>query len=664
MEVLESYLMGEWQRGAGKGREIRDAATGEPLARVTSAGLPLAEAVAYGRRVGGENLRALGFRERGRILRALAGYLLERKDELYRLSSTTGATPKDAWYDVDGGIGVLFSYAKLARRLPEDNILAEDTPIRLSKDGTFLGLHVLVPRGGITVQINAFNFPVWGLLEKFAPAFLAGVPTLAKPATASAHVAVALVRQMVESGLLPEGSLQVVVGALEGVFEVLDDRDSVFFTGSLATAHRLRRHSVFLERGARFNAETDSLNAAILGERATEEDGAIFARMVAEELSIKAGQRCTAVRRVLVPKERLEAVLEAVAGELGQHRIGDPRDDETTLGPLVSEAQKAEVERAVASLTAGGARVAWRHPGRSDSAFFPPTLLVSDGDTPEVHEVEPFGPVATFIPYRDREEAIRIANRGNGSLVVTVATSDPEEARAFFGGMAPYHGRVHFLNPRDAKSTTGHGSPLPLLKHGGPGRAGGGEELGGLLSVKHHLIRVAVQGDPQTLQVLSSEYVPGAERPAKTHPFRKYFEELEIGESYLTHRRTVTEADIAAFANLSWDHFYAHTDELAARESFFGRRVAHGYFVLSAAAGLFVDPAPGPVLANYGLENLRFLEPVGIGDTIQARITVKKKTPRDEKSGVVAWDVVVTNQEGKSVARYTILTLVARRGQG
>ena len=664
MEVLESYLMGEWQRGEGMGREIRDAATGEPLARVTSAGLPLAEAVAYGREVGGKNLRALSFRERGRILRALAEVLVEQKDELYRLSFTTGATRRDAWYDVDGGFGVLFSYAKLARRLPESTILAEDAPLRLSKDDTFFGSHLLVPRDGITVQINAFNFPVWGLLEKFAPAFLAGVPTLVKPATPGAQVAVALVRRMVESHLLPEGSLQLVVGGLEGVFEALDHRDSVFFTGSLATAQRLRRHPAFLEKGARFNAETDSLNAAILGERATEEDGAIFARMVAEELSIKAGQRCTAVRRVLVPSHRLEAVLEAVAGELAQHRLGDPRDQGTTLGPLVSQAQKGEVERAVASLTAGGARVAWRHSGRADGAFFPPTLLVSDGDVPEVHEVEPFGPVATFLPYRDREEAIRLANRGNGSLVATVATSEPDEARAYFAGLASHHGRVHVLNQRDGKSTTGHGSPLPLLKHGGPGRAGGGEELGGLLAVKHHLNRVAVQGDPQTLQVLNQAYVPGAERPAPTHPFRKYFEELEIGETYLTHRRTITEADIVGFANLSWDHFYAHTDELAARESFFGRRVAHGYFVLSAAAGLFVDPAPGPVLANYGLEDLRFLEPVGIGDTIQARITVKKKTPRDEKSGVVAWDVLVTNQEGKSVAHYTILTLVARRGRG
>lgn len=663
METIESYLLGDWRRGAGEGRPVVDAVTGEPLARVSAEGLPLAEAVAYGREVGGRNLRALGFAERGRILRKLAEHLLEHKEALYRLSATTGATKKDAWYDVDGGIGVLFSYAKLARKLPESNLLPEDEFLPLSKDRIFWGRHALVPREGITLQINAFNFPVWGMLEKFAPAFLAGVPTLAKPATPTAHVAAAIARAMVESGLLPEGSFQFVAGGLGDAFDALGEGDSVYFTGSAATAARLRTHPAFVERGARFNAETDSLNAAILGEAAEAEDAAAFAGMVAEELAIKAGQRCTAVRRVLVPEERLEAVLEDVASRLGALVLGDPREEGTTLGPLVSEEQKAEVERAVSALTAAGARVAWRHPGRADGAFFPPTLLLAGPEVEAVHRVEPFGPVATFLPYRDRDEAEAIANRGGGSLVATVATPDPGEARAFFAGLAPRHGRVHFLNRRDAKSTTGHGSPLPVLKHGGPGRAGGGEELGGLLAVRHHLLRVAVQGDPETLQALFDEHVEGAERKAAVHPFRKYFEELEVGETLLTHRRTITEADIAAFANLSWDHFYAHTDELAAKESLFGRRVAHGYFVLSAAAGLFVDPAPGPVLANYGLENLRFLEPVGIGDTLRARLTVRKKTPRDEKSGVVAWDVVVTNQEEKPVARYTILTLVARKPQ-
>jgi len=511
MEKLESYLLGRWQQGEGEGTPIRDAVTGEVLARVTSAGLPLAQAVAYGREVGGPALRALGFAERGRVLRKLAEHLLEHKETLYRLSATTGATRKDAWYDVDGGIGVLFSYAKLARKLPEGNLLPEDGFLPLSKDRSFWGRHALVPREGITLQINAFNFPVWGLLEKFAPAFLAGVPTLAKAATPTAHVAAALARAMVDSGLLPEGSFQFVAGGLGDAFDALSEGDSVYFTGSASTAGRLRVHPAFTERGARFNAETDSLNAAVLGERAGEEDAAAFAGMVAEELTIKAGQRCTAVRRVLVPKERLETVLDAVATRLGALVLGDPREEGVTLGPLVSEAQRDEVERAVAALTGAGARLAWRHPGRSDGAFYPPTLLVADPAVEAVHRVEPFGPVATFLPYRSPEEAVALANRGGGSLVATVATPDPEEARSFFAGLAPRHGRVHVLNRRDAKTTTGHGSPLPVLKHGGPGRAGGGEELGGLLAVRHHLLRVAVQGDPETLQTLFDEHVEGAD---------------------------------------------------------------------------------------------------------------------------------------------------------
>jgi oxepin-CoA hydrolase/3-oxo-5,6-dehydrosuberyl-CoA semialdehyde dehydrogenase len=658
---LKSYLMGAWREGEGEGVPLWDAATGEPLARVTAEGLPLREAWAYAREVGGKALLALDFQERGRRLRALGQYLSERKEELYRLYATTGGTRRDAWYDVDGGIGVLYSYAGLARHLPEGNLLLEDEYQPLAKDLSFQGRHVLGPRGGATLQINAFNFPVWGLLEKFAPAFLAGVPTLAKPATPTAHVAEALARMMLESGLLPEGSFQFVAGGLGDLLEALDYRDSVYFTGSKATADRLRRHAAFQERGALFNAETDSLNAAILGERAGEEELLRLAEEIAQELAIKTGQRCTAIRRVLVPEGRLQALLEATRDRLAALRLGDPREEGVDLGPLASSAQKEEVAKAVEALKAAGARVFWEHPGRRDGAFFPPTLLLAeDPYAPLLHAVEPFGPVATFFPYRTREEALRLARLGGGMLVATVATPDPEEARFWLLGLFGEVGRLHLLTPRDAHSSTGHGSPLPRLLHGGPGRAGGGEELGGLLSVKRHLARLALQGDPHTLQALLGEHAQGAERPAEVHPFRKTYEELEVGETLVTHRRTVTEADIALFAHLSWDHFYAHTDELAARNSLFGKRVAHGYFVLSAAAGLFVDPAPGPVLANYGLEGLRFLEPVGIGDTLQARLTVKRKRPRDEKTGVVEWDVEVVNQEGKRVAAYTVLTLVQR----
>ncbi|WP_341474594.1 phenylacetic acid degradation bifunctional protein PaaZ [Thermus albus] len=659
---VRSYLMGEWREGQGEGVPLRDAATGEVLAHVTAQGLPLKEAVAWGREVGGKALLALDFPERGRRLRALAQYLSERKEELYRLYATTGGTRRDAWYDVDGGIGVLYAYSSLARNLPEGNFLLEEDPIPLSRDLSFQGRHLLGPKGGITVQINAFNFPVWGLLEKFAPAFLAGVPTLAKAATPTAHVAEGLVRLMLESGVLPEGSLQFLAGSLGDTLEALDYRDSVYFTGSKATADTLRRHPAFMERGVLLNAETDSLNAAILGEEAGEEELARLAQEIAQELSIKAGQRCTAIRRVLVPGGRLEALLEATRRHLEELKLGDPREEGVELGPLASLGQKAEVEKAVQSLLEAGARVYWKHPGRQDGAFFPPTLLLAENPYAEaLHRVEAFGPVATFFPYRDREEALRLARMGGGMLVATVATPDPAEARFYLLGLSGEVGRLHILNRRNSAASTGHGSPLPRLLHGGPGRAGGGEELGGLLSVKRHLARVALQADPHTLQVLTGEYAKGAEKPAQVHPFRKYYEELEIGETLKTHRRTVTEADISLFAHLSWDHFYAHTDEIAARESLFGKRVAHGYFVLAAAAGLFVDPAPGPVLANYGLEGLRFTEPVGIGDSLEARLTVKSKRPRDEKTGVVEWAVEVQNQDGKQVATYTLLTLVARK---
>ncbi len=654
---LQHYILGGFHESPGEGVPVFDPYTGEEVARVSGEGLDFGAILEYARQ-GGQALRRLSFAERGRILRALAEHLSQSKEALYEASHTAGATRKDAWYDVDGGIGVLFSYASLARNLPEGGFLPEEEYLPLSKDRSFQGRHVLVPKEGVTVQINAFNFPVWGLLEKFAPAFLAGVPTLAKPATPSAQVAARLVEQIHASRLLPEGSLQVVYGGLEGLWERLSYQDSVFFTGSQTTALRLRG---VLPPEVLFNAETDSLNAALLGRGVTEPLLHRFAEEVFRELSIKAGQRCTAIRRVLVPRERVEEVAEAIGRRLSTLRAGDPREEATTLSPLVSLRQKEEVGRVVEALLKAGASLLYRHPV-DDGAFFPPTLLLAqDPFQRAVHTLEPFGPVATLVPYETLEEAVVLANLGGGSLVATIATEDLEEARTLVRGLAPHHGRLHLLNHRTAERSTGHGSPLPRLLHGGPGRAGGGEELGGLLAVKRHLQRVALQADPESLTALLGEHAWGAEKPAGVHPFRKYYEDLEVGETLTTHRRTVTEADIAAFANLSWDHFYAHTDELAARESLFGKRVAHGYFVLSAAAGLFVDPAPGPVLANYGLESLRFLEPVGVGDTLQARLTVKSKRPRDERTGVVAWDVEVVNQEGKPVAVYTILTLVQKR---
>lgn len=657
---LASYLLGAWREGQGQGTPIADAATGETIAYVSSEGLPLAEAADYARQ-SGKALLALDFQERGRRLRALAQHLTAHKAELYRLYATTGGTEQDAWYDIDGGIGVLYSYSSLARKLPESNVLPEDPPMPLAKDFSFQARHLLAPKGGLTVQINAFNFPVWGLLEKFAPAFLAATPTIAKAATPTAQVAAALARLMVDSGLLPEGSLQFVAGGLGGLFDQLDYRDSVYFTGSKATADRLKQHPAFGARGAHFSAETDSLNAAILGEGASEAELKLLAKEIASELTIKVGQRCTAIRRVIAPAGRLKALLEATASQLEALELGDPREAGMTLGPLSSLAQKRELEAAVSALTQAGATVAWRHRGRDDGAFYPPTLLLADDPAAAaLHELEPFGPVATFFPYRDFDEALALARRGGGMLVTSVATADPGEAQRFVLGLAGEVGRLYFISAASAQSATGHGSPLPRLVHGGPGRAGGGAELGGLIAVKQHLARVAVQADPRLLQALSGEHAKGAEHDAPTHPFRLPYAALEVGMRYRTHRRTITEADISQFANLSWDHFYAHTDELAAKTSLFGKRVAHGYFVLAAAAGLFVDPAPGPVLANYGLENLRFTEPVAIGDTIAAELVVKAKRPKDETTGVIEWGVTVSNQEGKEVASYTVLTLVAR----
>ncbi len=659
MERIPAYIGGRWILGQGE-VPIQDAYTGKTVALLAPEGLPVQEALAHAREVGGPALRALGFAERGRRLRALAEALGQYKEELYALSHTAGATREDAWYDVDGGIGVLYTYSSLARNLPEGPFLLDEAYIPLSRDGSFLGRHLLLPREGVTVQVNAFNFPVWGLLEKLAPAFLAGVPTLVKPASPTAHIAYALVRRILETGLLPEGSLQFLPGRVNGLLEALTPEDSLYFTGSMDTAEGLRGRT-----RARFNAETDALNPALLGQGATEEDLKRLAQEVVQELRIKAGQRCTAIRRVLVPEGRLKELAEAILEGLKALRPGDPRAEGTNLGPLVSQAQKEEVERAVLALRGAGLEVLYQGEVPPMGAFFPPTLLLAQDPYAEaVHRVEAFGPVAALLPYRDREEAVRLALLAGGSLVATVATSDPKEAQALLLALAPGHGRLHLLNARTGHSSTGHGSPLPRLHHGGPGRAGGGEELGGMRSVLAHLRPVALQADPETLQALTGEYAKGAEKPASVHPFRKAFEDLEVGESLLTHRRTVTEADIALFSAISWDHFYAHTDEIAARASLFGRRVAHGYFVLSAAAGLFVDPAPGPVLANYGLEGLRFLEPVAAGDTLQARLTVKRKRPKDERTGVVEWAVEVTNQEGKAVAGYTLLTLVARRGEG
>ena len=678
ISTLPSFVKGAWVSGRGEGLLVRDATTGKPVARISAEEIDLVGALQYAREVGNPAVRRLSFHERARRLKALAQHLLAHKDALYDLSYATGATKGDAWLDVDGGIGVLFSYSSLVRReLPDETFLVEDETIPLAKDGTFAARHLLSPKEGVAVHINAFNFPCWGMLEKFAPTFLAGMPAVVKPAPESAHVAEAMVRQIVASGLVPDGALQLISGDAVDFFSHLLEQDVVSFTGSAATGRKLRAHPNVLERSIPFIMENDSLNCAVLGQTVTEGDleFELFVKEVAREITTKAGQRCTAVRRILVPKEKVEAVAEALKARLQKTTLGNPREEGVRMGPLISLEQREEVLARLRELESS-CQVIYQgtlEPVGADpdqGAFCAPTLLYCARPlaSHEPHTVEAFGPVSTLLPYESLDEAVEIARLGRGSLVSSVVSADAREVRELTLGLAPLHGRILILNRFDAQSSTGHGSPLPLLSHGGPGRAGGSEELGGVRSIKHYMQRTAVQADPNMLMAVTGEYAPGAETfEDAVHPFRKTFDELRIGESHTTHRRTVTEADIVNFANVSGDYFYAHVDEVAAPDSIFEKRVAHGYFLVSAAAGLFVDPRPGPVLANYGLDNLRFTKPVGIGDTIQATLTVKRKIAKEKRegdkvaSGVVVWDVQLANQHGELVARYDILTLVERK---
>ncbi|HVW33497.1 MAG TPA: phenylacetic acid degradation bifunctional protein PaaZ [Acidimicrobiia bacterium] len=676
MRVLESYVAGQWRTPSGDGVDVHDATTGEPVARVGSGGIDVAAALAYGREVGGPALRRLTFGQRAGILKALGGYLNEHKEQLYELSTATGATRADSWLDIEGGTGVLAVYAGKGRKeLPDATVLRDGEPEVLAKDGSFLGLHLLVPREGVAVLINAFNFPVWGMLEKVAPALLAGVPVLVKPATPTAYVAEAAVRLMVASGVLPEGALQLVCGGLGDAFDHLTGQDSVFFTGSAATATALRSHPAVLARSVRFTAEADSLNASVLGPAAAPGTAEfdLYVKEVAREMTTKAGQRCTAIRRALVPAGLVDAVVAALSDRLGRTVIGDPRRDEVRMGPLVSRAQRDEVGRAVSALAAGAEVAVGGPDGKLDvltadasaGAFLAPTVLVArEPRLPAVHDVEPFGPVCTVVPYDGVDEAIDLARLGQGSLVVSVFTPDAAEAGRLALGLGAHHGRVLLVDERCGRTQTGHGSPMPHLVHGGPGRAGGGEELGGMRSVRHHLQRVAVQGSPDTLSALTGTFLPGATRhEGGPHPFTRHFEDLAVGDTLVTESRTVTVEDIERFAELTGDHFYAHMDEeAAARSPIFGGRVAHGYFVIAAAAGLFVWPDPGPVLANYGIDRLRFTTPVKPGDTIHVVFTCKEKALRKGAGyGEVRWDTQVVNQDGTVVAAYDVLTMVATR---
>ncbi len=675
---LQNYALGQWVEGTGTLTDLHHAVTGLTIAQAGSGGLDFGEMAAYARRVGGPALRAMTFHQRALRLKELAKYLTERKDTLYALSAATGATKTDSWIDIDGGIGTLFVYASKGRReLPDGTFHVEGPMEPLSKGGTFVGRHICVPLLGVAVHINAFNFPCWGMLEKLAPTLLAGVPAIVKPATLTSYLTEAMFRMIIESRILPEGAVQLICGSAGDLLDHLEEQDAVAFTGSASTGRKLREHPSILGHAVRFNMEADSLNCSILGPDASPgtEEFDLFVREVAREMTSKAGQKCTAIRRTIVPDAMMDDVIAALGRTLGDVAIGDPAVDGVKMGPLAGRSQVGDVQRSVDALRGGAELVfgdgeAMRLVGakRDQGAFFPITLLASNDPLhqSQPHTIEAFGPVNTVMPYTTVDQAVALARMGRGSLCGSLFTADDRVAREVVLGVAPYHGRLYILNRHSARESTGHGSPLPHLVHGGPGRAGGGEELGGIRGVLHYMQRTALQGSPTTLTHITSEWIPGAAQPTdRVHPFRKHFNELEIGESLLTHRRTVTEADIVNFAGISGDHFYAHMDEIAAKDSIFGRRVAHGYFVLSAAAGLFVDPAPGPVLANYGLEHLRFTKPVYAGDTIQARLTCKwkaaKETPPDGvPQGIVAWDVNVLNQESEVVATYTILTLVRR----
>ena len=683
MTRLQNYALGEWVDGGGKGAALYNAVTGADLGVASSEGLDFKAMLDYGRTVGGPTLRALTFHQRARILKALAQYLTARKEEFYLVSGWTGATRGDSWIDIDGGFGTLFAYASRGRReFPDETYYVDGGPEALSKGGTFIGRHICVPMEGVAVQINAFNFPVWGMLEKFATSFLAGVPSIVKPATVTSFLTEAVAKAMVESGLLPAGTFQLICGSAGDLLDHLDCQDSVAFTGSATTGLMLKGSKAILGNSVRFNQEADSLNYSMLGADALPgtEEFDLFIKEVSKEMTVKAGQKCTAIRRTFVHESVVDAVTAALKKRLSGVKVGDPSIEGVRMGPLAGKGQVKEVEKSVERLRAA-TELVFGGPGTLDvvgadpdkGAFYPTMLLYSDRpfERSAPHDVEAFGPVNTIMPYKSVDEAIALAKLGKGSLVGSLFTADDATARQVALGTAAYHGRLMLVNRYSAKESTGHGSPMPQLVHGGPGRAGGGEEMGGVRGVLHYMQRTAIQGSPQTVASVTREWSRGAtELKDRVHPFRKYFEELEIGETLLTHRRTVTESDVVNFAGISGDFFYAHMDDIAAKESLFERRVAHGYFVLSAAAGLFVDPAPGPVLANYGLEGLRFVKPVYIGDTIQARLTCKQKTVKEDREGqipqgVVHWDVEVTNQEAEPVAVYTILTLVRQqRGAG
>lgn len=679
MQTLENYALGQWTKGQDQGQVLFNAITGDAIATASSRGLDFAEMMNYARTVGGKKLRKMTFQERGRMLKALALYLSERKEKYYQLSYATGATKVDSWIDIDGGIGNLFAYASLRRQFPDLPYYVDGDMAKLSKGGSFIGHHICVPKQGVAIHINAFNFPVWGMLEKIAVNLFAGVPAIVKPATVTSFLTELVARDIIASGLLPEGSLQLICGSANGILDHVMNQDVVTFTGSASTGKMLKAHPRLVQESVPFNLEADSLNAMVLGLDAVPGTAEfdLFVKEAVKEITIKAGQKCTAVRRLIVPENSLEAVQTAISKRLDTVTIGDPRAEGVRMGSLAGQAQLKEVREKISELAAvhkmvygqlEGVKVVGADPMKG--AFISPILFLNERpfEKTACHHVEAFGPVSTLMPYKTTDDAVELVRMGLGSLVCSIATADDEIARDFVVGAASMHGRILVFNADCAKESTGHGSPMPLMVHGGPGRAGGGEEMGGKRGVMHYLQRTAIQGSPTTLTKITNQYQYGAKQTlSDVHPFRKYFEELAVGDTLITEKHTVTLEDIENFADLSGDRFYAHMDENSLDGTIFTGRVAHGYFILSRAAGLFVDPPKGPVLLNYGLDECRFIKPVYPGAVIGVKFTCKekvdqeKRTPDDIPKGIVKWLVDVYDETGESVAVATILTMVKKK---
>ena len=678
MEKIQHYVQGNWTTGKEEGIPIHDAITGEAFTSIAIEGLDIPEILNYGRTKGGETLRKMTFQERGNMLKSLALYLTKRKNDFYELSYRTGATKVDSWIDIEGGFGNLFANASLRKLFPNQSYHVEGDAIDLSRGGRFMAHHIMVPKKGVAVHINAFNFPVWGMLEKCAVNWMAGVPAVVLPAPSSSYLAEAVARSIIDSGILPEGALQIINGTVRTILDTVESQDVVTFTGSALTGRLLKAHPRIIQEAVPFTMEADSLNASVLGEDAVPgtPEFDLFIKEVRKEMTVKAGQKCTAIRRIIVPEKLVEDVQISLGKALDKVTIGDPRLKEVRMGSLVSKQQVEAVKDSISDL-AKEAQIVYGNVDKIETigadakkgAFISPILLRADNPLQNtmIHEREAFGPVSTIMPYKNLDEAITLAQMGKGSLVSSIATNDDAIAKEYVVNAASHHGRILVLNRESAKESTGHGSPLPSLVHGGPGRAGGGEEMGGMRGIKHYLQRTAIQGSPTTLTEITGIYQPNSKYiEAEQHPFKYHWEDIQPGMSLKTHKRTFTDTDIINFANVTWDHFYAHTDITSLDGSIFEKRTAHGYFIISAAAGLFVYPNKGPVSANYGLEECRFLRPLYHNDTVYVRLTCKQKVDRDvasaeHPSGIVKWFVEVFDAEDELVAIATILTMVQKK---